>query len=381
MEYFNVASLALLSFFFISFISKKEKILSEKILIFWLGVIVVSQVTYLVEKSVLMHRFYFIVESACSLNILHGAILLVYVKSLIGKNYSIGRAELVHFIPFIVLVGAKFLMQNVWHLYCCQEEGSCACSNNIYLRLISWYKILVVGAYVIYSLILYLKAKKTDLYLLGLSTQTKWWVATVVFGSFTLFCLIIALELVQVLSIYQITDKMLVINILISIFAILFIYIGNKYAFLLSKVSAGVENPKKKSIISIKAQTEEGLIDPKFERIYKEVDQLMKEQHLYLEPELTLAMVSERIKVPSTVISQAIKIFTNQSFPSYINMYRVNMVIEKMNSPLFKTYTILSLALESGFNSKASFNRIFKQQKGVTPSEYANQLGLSPKEE
>jgi AraC-like DNA-binding protein len=92
-------------------------------------------------------------------------------------------------------------------------------------------------------------------------------------------------------------------------------------------------------------------------------------------------MVSERIKVPSTVISQAIKIFTNQSFPSYINMYRVNMVIEKMNSPLFKTYTILSLALESGFNSKASFNRIFKQQKGVTPSEYANQLGLSPKEE
>jgi len=247
--------------------------------------------------------------------------------------------------------------------------------------MISWYKILVVGAYVIYSLTLYLKAKKTDSYLLGLSTQTKWWITTVVLGSVTLFGLIVALELVQVLSIYQITDKLLVINILTSIFAILFIYIGNKYAFLLSKVSNSVEKPKRKNSTTPTVQNDESLIDPKFERIFNEVEQLMKEQQLYLEPELTLSMVSERIKVPSAIVSQAVKIFTNQSFPSYINTYRVDMVIEKMNSPLFKTYTILSLALESGFNSKASFNRIFKQQKGVTPSEYATQLGLSPKEE
>ncbi|TCN64748.1 helix-turn-helix domain-containing protein [Acetobacteroides hydrogenigenes] len=381
MEQLNIVSIALLSFFFVSFISKKGKTLSENILIFWLGVLIVSQITYLIEKSVLIHRFHFVVESICSINIIHGATLLVYVKSMIDKDYRIGRTELIHLTPFVILIAAKLLMQDVWNLYSCAAEGSCTCSNNIYLRLISWYKILVVGAYVIYSLTLYLKAKKSDSYLLGLSTQTKWWITTVVLGSVTLFGLIVALELVQVLSIYQITDKLLVINILTSIFAILFIYIGNKYAFLLSKVSNSVEKPKRKNSTTPTVQNDESLIDPKFERIFNEVEQLMKEQQLYLEPELTLSMVSERIKVPSAIVSQAVKIFTNQSFPSYINTYRVDMVIEKMNSPLFKTYTILSLALESGFNSKASFNRIFKQQKGVTPSEYATQLGLSPKEE
>lgn len=381
MEHLNVVSLALLSFFFVSFISKKGKTLSEKILIFWLGVLIVSQGTYLVEKSVLIHRFHFIVESVCSLNIIHGATLLVYVKSMINKGYRIKRTELVHLAPLAILITVKFLMQDVWNLYSCEAEGSCTCSNNIFLRLISWYKILVVGAYVIYSLTLYLKAKKTEVYLLGLSIQTKWWITTVVLGSVTLFGLIVALELVQVLSIYQITDKLLVVNILTSIFAILFIYIGNKYAFILTKVSSSIEKPKRKISNTSPVQDDDPLIDPKFERIFNDVEILMKEQQLYLEPELTLSMVSERIKVPSAVVSQAVKIFANQSFPSYINTYRVDMVVEKMKSPRFKTYTILSLALESGFNSKASFNRIFKQQKGITPSEYAAKLGLSPKEE
>jgi AraC-like DNA-binding protein len=381
MEYLNIVSLALLSFFFISFTNKKGKTLSEKILMFWLGILIVSQVAYLIERSVLVHRFHFIVENACNLNIVHGATLLVYVKSNINKAYTLRRSTLVHLAPLAILIAAKFLMQDVWNLYSCEAEGSCTCSNNIYQRLISWYKILVVGAYVIYVLYLYLKTKKTDSYLLDLSDQSKWWLTTVILGSATLFSLIVLLELVQVLSIYQITDKLLVINILTSTFAILFIYIGNRYAFLLSKVSNSIEQPRKKKISPPLPQDDEQLIDPKFERIFNDVELLMKEQQLYLEPELTLSMVSERLKVPSAIVSQAVKIFSNQTFPSYINTYRVNMVIEKMNSPLFKTYTLLSLALESGFNSKASFNRIFKQQKGITPSEYATQLGLSPNEE
>jgi len=50
MEQLNIVSIALLSFFFVSFISKKGKTLSENTLIFWLGVLIVSQTTYLIEK-------------------------------------------------------------------------------------------------------------------------------------------------------------------------------------------------------------------------------------------------------------------------------------------------------------------------------------------
>lgn len=377
----NIVSIALLTFFLFSFIGKKGKSFSEKILLFWLGILIVTQIGYLVEKSGLVHRFFFIVEFTCNLNIIHGAALLVYLKSRIYKDYQIKLNEAVHLIPLGLLVIAKFLMQNVWKLYNCEIEGSCTCSNNIYQQLISWYKITIVGAYLIYTLTLYLKTRRTESYLVRLNTPTKWWLSTVVFGSITLFALIIVLELVQILSIYHITDKLLVINILTSIFAILFLYIGNKYAFILSKASNSIEKIKKRSAPILPIQDEESLIDSKFERIFNEVDQLMKEHQLFMEPEITLKDVSDKLNAPSAVVSQAIKIYTNHSFPSYINSFRVNMVIEKINSPLFKTYTILSLALESGFNSKASFNRIFKQQTGITPSEYAAQLGLSPSEE
>jgi AraC-like DNA-binding protein len=377
----NIVSLALLSFFFVSFISKKGKTLPEKILLFWLGMLIFTQVAYLIERSEHAHRFHFVVEHACNLNIIHGATLLAYVKSHIYKGYTLKLAEAFHLTPLILLVGAKFIMQDVLELYSCETEGSCTCANNIYQRLIIWYKLLIVGGYIAYTLSVYLKSRKTEAYLLRLTTQTKWWITSVVFGSVMLLMLIVALELVQTLSIYYITDKLLVINILTSIFAILFVYIGNRYSFLLSKVGSSTEKSRTQNTPIQPVQDDESLIDPRLERIFTEVTLLMKEKQRFLEPDLSLSMVSVELNTPSVLVSQAIKVYANQSFPSYINTFRVNMVIEKMNSPLFKTYTLLSLALESGFNSKASFNRIFKQQMSVTPSEYAAQLGLSQREE
>jgi len=50
------------------------------------------------------------------------------------------------------------------------------------------------------------------------------------------------------------------------------------------------------------------------------------------------------------------------------------MVIDKMSGQELRTSTLLGLALDSGFNSKASFNRAFKKFTGRTPSEYSNSI-------
>jgi len=58
------------------------------------------------------------------------------------------------------------------------------------------------------------------------------------------------------------------------------------------------------------------------------------------------------------------------NFYNYVNRYRIHEVISYMKNPEFKEHSLLRIALEAGFNSKASFNRVFKQITGKTPTEY-----------
>jgi len=62
----------------------------------------------------------------------------------------------------------------------------------------------------------------------------------------------------------------------------------------------------------------------------------------------------------------------NQNVFDFVNTYRVNEAKEKLCNPKYDHYTILGIALECGFNSKASFNRIFKIKTSETPSQFKN---------
>ena len=53
-----------------------------------------------------------------------------------------------------------------------------------------------------------------------------------------------------------------------------------------------------------------------------------------------------------------------------MNEYRVEEVKKRMVDPAYKNLTILAIAYDSGFNSKSSFNTIFKELTGMTPSAY-----------
>ena len=53
-----------------------------------------------------------------------------------------------------------------------------------------------------------------------------------------------------------------------------------------------------------------------------------------------------------------------------MNEQRVNHVRQMLIDPDFDKYSLLGIAIEAGFNSKSSFNRIFKKETGMTPSQY-----------
>ena len=90
----------------------------------------------------------------------------------------------------------------------------------------------------------------------------------------------------------------------------------------------------------------------------------------YLNPSLTLSEFASLCKIPTRTVSQQINHGLNTTFHDFINQYRVSEVKRKLNSSERNKYTLESIAYDSGFNSKATFNRIFKKFTGVSPSKY-----------
>jgi YesN/AraC family two-component response regulator len=99
----------------------------------------------------------------------------------------------------------------------------------------------------------------------------------------------------------------------------------------------------------------------------------MQESKPYLRNELTLQELAKKLKIPRHYLSQIINDRLNQNFYTFINEYRVNEAKSLLLDPRFRHYSILAVALDSGFNSKATFNAVFKKQCGMTPSEFINQ--------
>ncbi|MDB5090109.1 MAG: yknZ 3 [Mucilaginibacter sp.] len=94
----------------------------------------------------------------------------------------------------------------------------------------------------------------------------------------------------------------------------------------------------------------------------------------YQDPELSLNSLAEKLELGPHELSRIINTVLKKSFNDFINEYRVADVIQKMQDPAYDHITLLGIAFESGFNSKTTFNRTFKQMTGKNPAEYKNDL-------
>jgi AraC-like DNA-binding protein len=90
----------------------------------------------------------------------------------------------------------------------------------------------------------------------------------------------------------------------------------------------------------------------------------------YLNPELTIKELADIVKLPRHYITEILKSELDKNFFTLVNDYRIEEVKRRLISDEFKNDSVLRLALDSGFNSKSSFNAIFKQYTGLTPSAY-----------
>src|SRR6202012_5448721 len=95
---------------------------------------------------------------------------------------------------------------------------------------------------------------------------------------------------------------------------------------------------------------------------------------LYEDAELTLATLAAKLNMHPQDLSRIINMGLDKNFSDFINEFRVREIARKMEDPASDRVTLLGIAYESGFNSKTTFNRVFKEMTGKTPVEYKNSL-------
>ncbi|MBX2820996.1 MAG: helix-turn-helix domain-containing protein [Rhodothermaceae bacterium] len=106
----------------------------------------------------------------------------------------------------------------------------------------------------------------------------------------------------------------------------------------------------------------------------------MEEDKPYRNSNIRLDDIAQALAIPSHHLSQVINEQLGVNFNEFVNAYRVEEVKQKLLNPSHAHLNILALAFDAGFNSKTSFNRIFKQFTGKTPSLYKSH-GHSQKNE
>ena len=110
--------------------------------------------------------------------------------------------------------------------------------------------------------------------------------------------------------------------------------------------------------------------DSDLEQLRRRLDGLMAAERPYLDPDLNIRQLAERLNSNTTYLSRVINGSYGQNFNDFINGYRVRAFEEKLRAGEHQKYTFLSLALDCGFNSKATFNRAFRKHTGKSPGEY-----------
>ena len=94
---------------------------------------------------------------------------------------------------------------------------------------------------------------------------------------------------------------------------------------------------------------------------------LLKEEHLYRDPDLTLDSMATRLDVHRNTLSRVINLIQNQNFNQYINDFRLREVIERLSDSA-DCATILDIAFSAGFRSQQTFYRLFKTETGLSPA-------------
>lgn len=112
-------------------------------------------------------------------------------------------------------------------------------------------------------------------------------------------------------------------------------------------------------------------------QLFERIREVMINEKLYLDPDLTLRKLSTRLDTNTKYLSQVINHHGGNNFLSFINAYRIDAVIGRIKAGDMKSHTFYGIAQRCGFKNKSTFYKVFRDVTNLTPKAYAEQLAGS----
>ncbi|MCK5103488.1 MAG: helix-turn-helix transcriptional regulator [Cyclobacteriaceae bacterium] len=364
-------------FFAILALTKKNKEVSDYILAFLFLTLCYQLGVNYVMLSDNKYQFPHLIGTAGPLSLIYGPLLFFFIKNYISEKHIFKPKYLLHFLPFIANHTYNFVyfyFQTGGQKIKDFEEiiaGKPDFDISIFLILRSLSPLI----YCIWSIYV-LKVHRKNLKKLYSFTSDKLkleWLWYLTWSMFIVGASALILNLIIVF--FDVADwvqlrKMILV---IATFWVFFLgyYSIKKTPFYRSFHIDGLDTleldyvmkqPEKYEKTRLKAEEVPGL--------KKKLLDYLEESKPYLNKNLTIGELADSIEVPAYQLSQLINDQLDKSFFELINSYRVQEVKLRFFEPKYRNLTLLGIAMECGFNSKASFHRIFKQLTNQTPTEY-----------
>lgn len=311
---------------------------------------------------------------------LEAPFLLWYTRSLIYKDYRLTKKDLVYLIPFFsylvyqVLFYYQLELQDKQHL----QEDYNLFSAPYYMNYVTLFREIFRAALGVMCIVeirrysQHIKTNFSDIERLDLT-----WLKILVIGFLAIRVWAVLVGLLILLSVsFGINTNFEVMGLtgnyttFIMVSMLIFFGLGH------STVFEGIEAKNNDTVDATKGdQLKDKIKDVQI----RQVADYMEKEKPYLMPALTLDKLAAQLKMQPRILSHLINRHFACNFFEFINSYRVEESKRMLADPLCAEKNMLDLMYDVGFNSKASFNTLFKKKVGMTPSEFRKQAIVQQK--
>lgn len=297
-----------------------------------------------------------------SLELLYGLgpSLYLYAKTVSEPNYVLRKTDFIHFVPVILEIVYYFspvyrqlgqytltAPQDIYHLIWIIEQVGSIVSIMVYL---------VLTNIILWKYGRWLRGNYSDT-----AKRALTWLRRPVILYSTFFALWFGTRAVDV---FRFDDSMSIepyypLLILLSFSTY---WIGTRGYFEIQIDVDGFGQSERKINID---PSDDVLLVP----VYRELTRVMVQEKPFLDDDLSLSQLASQLKVNPRLLSRAINIKAGKNFYDFINQFRIDE-FKRLVTTADKSKSLIDLAHDCGFGSKATFNNAFKRFTGMTPSEF-----------
>ncbi|MBL7791206.1 MAG: AraC family transcriptional regulator [Saprospiraceae bacterium] len=303
------------------------------------------------------------------LPLMQGPFLFLYTKYSI-RNINFRKIDLLHFLPvmfsFVVLFGSFFLMPQPERVEVFRQQGK-GYETQLMINLAGIYLSGLVYIPVTLRMLIHYRKNLKNEFSNTERIQFNW-----------LLYLLIGIGIIWIVVWFISEDRF--IYAATSIFVILLGYFGIQQADIFGHARLALQQAPEEQEAPVLPEVPTMEAAAKYQRsslndemaadLYEQLVQLMQREKPYLEPELTLGELAKLMNIHPNHLSQVINAKADKNFYDFINAWRIEEFLRQADDPANQQFTLLALAFDCGFNSKASFNRNFRNFTGHAPTAY-----------